>query len=64
MCRATSVFTDKGELRYVKCHQDGDPFCYFHAKVAAGLIEPDVSNRDEHPKLVGIEDEGAAIWKA
>jgi hypothetical protein len=63
-CEAVTVLKDRGELRYVKCSLDGDPFCYYHQKVDEGQIQPNRSNRDEHPKMERVEAGGRVLWEA
>lgn len=66
MCDATNVLTfGADDVRHVRCMRDGEPYCYYHAKMLVGDIQPMPSEtRFEKPTILKVTGKkGRVLWE-
>lgn len=63
VCEAVMVYRSTKDDRtdFIRCSDTTEHLCYYHAKVLANHIKPDVDDRDYY-RLIRVEVKGTPIW--
>mgnify|MGYP001113106589 CR=1 FL=1 len=63
MCDAISTFCVDGAEVSRRCTCECHGLCYYHKRMADGLLEPFTQNDTNGGGIVRVEHQGRALWK-